>query len=119
MASLRSRPSSLFMLLGLSSISFSFLMSWFHVGFGGEQIFFWLGGGGGHAFGQVGCSRVCALPLPACWVQARCANGVFLLQCVCVVQLICPVAGDAAYTQVLQPQVVPHSTKEAGDLPGW
>jgi len=34
-------------------------------------------------------------------------------------QLICPVTGNAAHTQVLQSQVVPHSTEEAGDLPGW
>jgi hypothetical protein len=38
---------------------------------------------------------------------------------VCVDQLICPVTGDAAHTQVLQPQVVPYSTEEARDLSGW
>jgi hypothetical protein len=37
----------------------------------------------------------------------------------CVDQLICQFTGDAAHTKVFQPQVVPHNTKEAGDLPGW
>jgi hypothetical protein len=39
---------------------------------------------------------------------------VFFDPSVCVDQLICPVTGHAAHTQV-----VPHSTKVAGDLPGW
>jgi len=84
-----------------------------HVGFGGEQ-FFLRGGVGGHAVGQVGLCFATASLLGSSQMCQWC-----FLTPVCVDQLICPVTGHAAHTQVFQPQVVPHSTKEAGDLPGW
>jgi hypothetical protein len=43
-----------------------------HVGFDGEQFVF----EGGLVVMQLD-KLVCALPLPACWVRGKCADGVF------------------------------------------